>query len=155
MDKFHNNSSYVDLIIQDAVAHKRFKADRLDKSMTWYWGVDEESFEMMRKVTNQTEASHTSTVDEATAEAMFSDGGIFGDGVIDMDGLDCKMLTDFGGQKAATGKKGGKATPKPKTGKPKDGTNAGGQPPASMEPEEPWKAAAQQMQQLASAKGKN
>eukprot|EP00969_Alexandrium_andersonii_P057793 2546677-Alexandrium_andersonii.AAC.1 len=61
MGKFHNNSSYVDLIIQDAVAHKRFKADRLDKTMTWHWGVDEESFEMMRRVTNQTETSHTST----------------------------------------------------------------------------------------------
>ena len=155
MVKFHQNKGYVDLVINDAISHKRFKKDRLDPNMFWYWGIDEETFEMQKERTDTMETSHASEVDQPTAEAMFSDGGVFSStDVIDVGGLDNKMLADYTSQKTSSITRG-----KQPGGRGKEGSKAQGGKTGSntvlLQPTEPWKQAQLQMVKLAKAMGQN
>ena len=144
LDKFHNDESYVDLVIQDAIRHKRFVKDRLDNNKMWYWGVDEESLTLTRAKAMQVQTTQSFDLDADTAASMFSDGGLMDmSSVLDMRGADNKMLADFDAAAQPTtttggrGRgKGGTPTPAPKTPTPapKPAATAGATPTKAVAP---------------------
>ena len=80
LGKYENDAAYVELIINDALAKKRWKKDPLcpnDESHYKFWCLDDESmsFEQLLEIENQLQGSIE--LDELSAKSLTEDGGYF------------------------------------------------------------------------------
>jgi hypothetical protein len=80
LTRYHGDRAYVQLVIDDAVAKRRFAPDALcpnDKSKTRYWVCAEESMSFKEGLALETSLTSTFAVTQDDALQLTSDGGVF------------------------------------------------------------------------------